>query len=67
MSMLLTAATTVAIFGFDDECVTDPHTGHEECGEQLPIAVHLLLGGMLAATDPVRCVPSSNLIRGCRV
>ena len=63
-SMILTAATTLVIFGVDDECLADPHTGHEDCGEHLPISVHLLLGGMLAATDPVAvCAVLNDL--GC--
>ena len=64
LSMMLTAVTTLAIFGVDNECVADPHTGEEYCGEQLPVSVHLLLGGMLAATDPVAvCAVLNDL--GC--
>jgi NhaP-type Na+/H+ or K+/H+ antiporter len=116
LSMGLTAATTMLLFGFAEECVVeiDPHTkeqivsgakeytkgvltgttaetfvcdpmnnpdwqnwedaqgGHPciECtesaykSEQLPVAVHLLLGGMLAATDPVAvCAVLNDL--GC--
>lgn len=127
LSMFLTALTTMALFGFAEECVVevDPHTnlqivagakgteahdGHpaipgtmgildgvqtEVCNpannpdwqtweategggyaciecipgvsyktEQLPVAVHLLLGGMLAATDPVAvCAVLNDL--GC--
>ena len=119
LSMGLTAATTMMLFGFAEECVieTDPHTHAQmvegarenmyfpknvgdankiyvcdpmenpdwqtwektenggfaciECikdvshySEQLPVAIHLLLGGMLAATDPVAvCAVLNDL--GC--
>lgn len=115
ISMLLTALTTMALFGFAEECTVeiDPHTKEQivsgakdfyerdldgipnrrvcdprdnpnwqsyndsegfypciECSkdawkeEQLPISVHLLLGGMLAATDPVAvCAVLNDL--GC--
>jgi NhaP-type Na+/H+ or K+/H+ antiporter len=110
ISMILTAITTMALFGFATECVieVDPISGEQivagaaentmidgvyvcdpehnphwqqqtgpdggliclECVEgsyesdQLPVAVHLLLGGMLAATDPVAvCAVLNDL--GC--
>ena len=86
ISMCLTAATTMAIFGFDNVCGhacgfheecphgtevgdyvegPDPHTGEAPlCEDQLPIPVHLLLGGMLSATDPVAvCAVLNDL--GC--
>eukprot|EP01051_Picozoa_sp_SAG22_P016443 SAG22_NODE_2324_length_2712_cov_2.484118_1_plen_747_part_10 len=53
MSMFLTAGLSMAVFGFETTCLLDPHTGAEVCEDQLPVAAHLLLGGMLAATDPV--------------
>eukprot|EP01048_Picozoa_sp_COSAG05_P011907 COSAG05_NODE_1156_length_5687_cov_123.468683_1_plen_496_part_00 len=105
-TMLLCAATTMALFGFANECVieTDHTTGvravriqedqvssYPECeinhgeggnngltpdhcqrciagqsptSDQLPVSVHLLLGGMLAATDPVAvCAVLNDL--GC--
>ena len=118
LSMFLTAMTTMALFGFAEECVVevDPHTKEQivagakehtmgkiggegamtfvcnpidnpdwqtwektegggfpciECipgvshhSEQLSVSVHLLLGGMLAATDPVAvCAVLNDL--GC--
>ena len=110
VTMLLTALTTMALFGFAEECVVevDAETGAQmvsgarehtaidgvpvcdpavnpdwqlqqgpdggliclECVEgshraaQLPVSVHLLLGGMLAATDPVAvCAVLNDL--GC--
>ena len=111
ISMLLTAASTMLLFGFAEECVVetdndtgvmvvagarentvdeagvhvcDPATNPDwqdyrddaggliclECvqgshrSEQLPISIHLLLGGMLAATDPVAvCAVLNDL--GC--
>jgi NhaP-type Na+/H+ or K+/H+ antiporter len=110
ISMILTALTSMVLFGFAPECVVevDAVTGAQmvdgarentvidgvkvcdplvnrnwqeqegpdggllcmECvegshvSEQLPIAIHLLLGGMLAATDPVAvCAVLNDL--GC--
>ena len=68
VTMFLCAGTTMALFGFAEECVKEvDHVTHEEvevCEEQLPVPVHLLLGGMLAATDPVAvCAVLNDL--GC--
>jgi NhaP-type Na+/H+ or K+/H+ antiporter len=68
LTMFLCAATTMLLFGFASECITvEDHVTHEkieECGDQLPVSVHLLLGGMLAATDPVAvCAVLNDL--GC--
>ena len=56
MSMFLTCAATIAVFGFGSTiCITDSMTGLEDCEAETayPLSSHLLLGGMLAATDPV--------------
>jgi NhaP-type Na+/H+ or K+/H+ antiporter len=68
ITMAACAGTTMLLFGFADECVKEidhvTHAEREVCEEQLPIPVHLLLGGMLAATDPVAvCAVLNDL--GC--
>ena len=68
IGMLLVAGTTMLLFGFANECVIETdHVTHETkevCGDQLSVSVHLLLGGMLAATDPVAvCAVLNDL--GC--
>jgi NhaP-type Na+/H+ or K+/H+ antiporter len=81
LSMFATAGTSMALFGFENECATIPlESGHwmlahepelmdlddgvEVCRDSLPIPVHLLLGGMLAATDPVAVCAVLNSL-GC--
>ena len=68
ITMFACAGTTMLLFGFANECVVETdhvtHKSVEVCGDQLPIPVHLLLGGMLAATDPVAvCAVLNDL--GC--
>jgi NhaP-type Na+/H+ or K+/H+ antiporter len=68
ITMVLCACTTMLLFGLADECVKEiDHVNGlevEKCEPQLPVSVHLLLGGMLAATDPVAvCAVLNDL--GC--
>ena len=44
LSMVLTAGTTIAIFGFDNECVSDQDTGLEVCGDQVCLCIYLCSG-----------------------